>query len=286
MTGPAQARAQLERIAAAERADPAVEPAYGTRWWIGDERVRIAVVLLHGLTTCPPQFARLAPVLHERGHAVIVPRMPYHGYRDRMTEAIANLRATDLEMAALRAVAAAALCGERIVVAGISVGATLAGWLAACTRIDSAVAIAPFCGLRGVPGSANDALGAALRAAPNRFAWWDPRKKEAQEPPHGYPRFSTRAIGESLLISTELDDAPKGPHGRRVVLALNENDPVVNNAHARRRFEPLRALGIELEEFALQGMPPIHDLIEPQIPQEQTELVYPMVIDLIEQTLR
>ena len=284
--GPAQARAQLERIAAAERADPAVEPAYGTRWWIGDERVPIAVVLLHGLSNCPPQFDRLAPQLHERGHAVIVPRMPYHGYRDRMSEAIANLRATDLEMAALRAVAAAAQCAERIVVAGISVGAALAGWLAARAHIDAGIAIAPFCGLHSVPGSANDALGAALRAAPNRFGWWDPRKKEAQEPPHGYPRFSTRAIGESLRISTELDATPKGPHARRVVLALNENEPVVNNAHARRRFAPLRAFGIELEEFTFQGMPPIHDLIEPQIPQEQTQLVYPVLIDLIEQTLR
>jgi pimeloyl-ACP methyl ester carboxylesterase len=284
--GPAQARAQLERIAAAEWADPAVEPAYGTRWWIGDERAGIAVVLLHGLTNCPPQFARLAPQLHERGHAVIVPRMPYHGYRDRMSEAIANLRAADLEMAALRAIAAAAQCGERIVVAGISVGATLAGWLAARTGIDAGIAIAPFCGLHSVPGSVNDGLGAALRAAPNRFAWWDPRKKEAQQPPHGYPRFSTRSLGESLRISTELDAARRGPHARRVVLALNENEPVVNNAHARRRFEPLRALGIELEEIVLQGMPPIHDLIEPQIPQEQTELVYPVVIDLIERSSR
>jgi acetyl esterase/lipase len=286
MTGPVQARSQLERIAAAERADPAVNPAYGTRWWIGDERVATAVVLLHGLTNCPPQYDRLAPQLHERGHAVIVPRMPYHGYRDRMTEAIANLRAADLETAALRAITAAAQCGDRIVVTGISVGATLAGWLAARTRIDTGIALAPFCGLQGVPGGANDALGAALRAAPNRFGWWDPRKKEAQDPPHGYPRFSTRAIGESLRISTDLEPAQNGVHARRVVLAFNENDPVVNNAHARRRFEPLRALGIELEEVALQGMPPIHDLIEPQIPQEQTELVYPVLIDLIEQTPR
>jgi len=283
VTGPAQARAQLERIAAAERADPAVEPAYGTRWWIGDDEVPIAVVLLHGLTNCPPQYARLAPQLHARGHAVVVPRMPYHGYRDRMTEAIANLRASDLQMASLRAVAAAAQCAERVVVLGISVGATLAAWLAARTRIDTAIALAPFCGLHGVPGTANDALGAVLRAAPNRFSWWDPRRKEAQEPPHGYPRFATRSIGESLRISTDLDASPSRLHARRVVLALNENDPVVNNPFARRRFETLRARGIELQEVGLQGMPPIHDLIEPQIPQEQTELVYPLLIDLIEQ---
>ena len=42
-------------------------------------------------------------------------------------------------------------------------------------------------------------------------------------------------------------------------------------------------LGVELDEVTLQGMPHIHDLIEPQIPQEQTELVYPVLIELIEQ---
>jgi pimeloyl-ACP methyl ester carboxylesterase len=283
---PAKARALFEDIAVAERADPSIDPAYGTRWWIGDAPAPIAVVLLHGLTNCPPQYDRLAPQLHARGHAVIVPRMPYHGYSDRMTDALANLHARDMEAASLRAVVAAALCGERVVVAGISVGATLAGWLAARTRIDTALALAPFCGLREVPARANDALGAVLRAAPNQFGWWDPRRKEAQDPPHGYPRFATRALGESLRISSEIDAAPRGAHGRRAVLVLNENDPVVNNAHARRRFATLRGYGVEVDNIELQGMPPIHDLIEPQIPQEQTELVYPVLIDLIEQTPR
>jgi pimeloyl-ACP methyl ester carboxylesterase len=278
-----RAVALLEDIAAAERADPAVDPAYGTRWWIPAAGADVAVVLLHGLTNCPPQYERLGAQLQARGHAVLVPRMPYHGYRDRMTEAIANLRAPDLETAALRAIVAASLCGERVVVAGISVGATLAGWLAARTRIDTAIALAPFCGLRDFPGRANDAFGALLRTAPNRFGWWDPRLKEAQEPQHGYPRFSTRALGESLRISTEIDAAPDGPHARHVVLVLNDHDPVINNAHARRRFATLRGHGVELDEVTLQGMPHIHDLIEPQIPQEQTELVYPVLIELIEQ---
>jgi hypothetical protein len=131
------------------------------------------------------------------------------------------------------------------VVAGISTGAVLAGWLAARTRIDTALAIAPFCGLRDVPGAANDALGALLRAAPNRFSWWDPREKEMQPPPHGYPRFGTRVLGESLKISTQLD-AVQGSlaHGRRAVLVLND--------------------------------------VEPEIPQARTDLVYPRLIEIIE----
>jgi dienelactone hydrolase len=278
----AKARALLDAIVAQERADAAIDPERGTRWWIGDEVVPTAVVLLHGLTNSPPQYDLLGPELHARGHAAIVLRMPYHGYRDRMTGAFAALRASDLEAAALQAVTIAALCGERVVAIGISVGATLAGWLVARTRIDAGIAVAPFCGLRELRGGLNDAFGALLRAAPNVFGWWDPRKKEAQPPPHGYPRFATRALGASLRISTEMAQAPSGSHGRRAVLVLNANDPVVNNRHAERRFDALRPLGIEVEHVVLQGLPPIHDILEPAIPQAQPELVYPALIDLIE----
>ena len=275
-----KARALLEAIAERERADPRI--AYPTRWWMFEEVAPLAVVLLHGLTNSPPQYDRLAPLLHERGHAVVVPRMPYHGYADRMSGDIAKLRARDLERAALQAVTIAALCGERVVVAGISVGATLGGWLAARTRIGSAIAVAPFCGLRELPAGANDALGALLCAVPNAFGWWDPREKEQQPPAHGYPRYATRALGVSLRISTELIPRVSWEHARRTVLVVNADDPVVNNRHADRRFSALRTIGIDYERIVLTGLPHVHDIIEPAIPQAQTELVYPTLIELIE----
>lgn len=264
---------------AAERSDAKI--AHHTRWWVGDGVAPTAVVLLHGLTNSPPQYDTLAPLLHARGHAVVVPRLPLHGYRDRMTGALAALRASHLEAAALEAVAIGALCGERVVVAGISIGATLAGWLAARTRIDTGIAFAPFCGLRELYGGLNDALGTVLRTLPNAFGWWDPRVKERQPPSHGYPRFATRALGESLRISADIDRAPHAAHGRRAVLVLNANDPVINNAHAHRRFSALRAYGVDYERVVLEGLPEMHDVIEP-LPQAHTELVYPALIDLIE----
>jgi hypothetical protein len=208
--------------------------------------------------------------------------MPYHGYRDRMTDAVANLRSSDLESAALEAVAIAALCGERVVALGISIGATLAGWLTARTRIDTGIAVAPFCGVRELYGGLNDALGAALRGAPNRFVWWDPRAKERQPPPHGYPRFATRALGESLQISTDLAGRPGGEAGRRVIVVCNDRDPVVNNPFAVRRFHRHADRGVQVENVTLHGLPAIHDIIEPSIPQARTELVYPKLIELIE----
>ncbi len=279
----AGARAGLEAIRAQELADARIDPRYGTAWRLGDTVAPRAVVLLHGLSNCPVQFERLGEQLHARGHAVIVPRMPHHGYRDRMTDALADLRAGELEAAALRAVALAAQCGERVAVAGISIGAALGGWLAARVALDVAVAVAPFCGIKELPGPLNDGLGSVLRSAPNAFSWWDPREKEKQPPAHGYPRFATRSIGASLQLSSELGAAPRGgPHARRVALVLNRHDPIVNNAHARRRFGRLRGRGVALEEIVWDDVPHAHDLIEPELPQARPDLVYPRLIALLE----
>jgi len=278
----AQARARVAAIGQTEHNDPRIDPRYGTRAWLRDEPAPLAVLLLHGLTNAPPQYDALAAELVARGHAVVVPRMPYHGYCDRMTDALADLSAGDLQAAALRGLTIAALAGDRVVALGISIGATLAGWLAARTPLDTAIAVAPFCGVRELYGGSNDALGAVLRAAPNRFGWWDPRIKADQPPQHGYPRFATRALGASLQLSTELAAPASAAHGRRVFLVLNHDDPVVNNRFATRRFARLAEQGIAVEDVVLRGLPKVHDIIEPAIPQGRPDLVYPKLIELIE----
>ena len=239
-------------------------------WWLGDAVAPRAVVLLHGLSNGPLQYARLAPQLHARGHAVIVPRLPHHGYRDRMTDALAELRAGEMEEAALRAVALAALCGERVVVAGISIGAALGGWLAARVALDVAVAVAPFCGIRDAAGPAQRRRWARCCARrPTRFSWWDPRAKQGQPPEHGYPRFATRSIGASLRLSTDLDAAPRRARTRAAsrwcstATTRSSTTPTRGAASAR-----LRARGVDgRRDRRGDDVPHSHDLIEPEIPQ-------------------
>lgn len=279
----AEARAHLDAINAQECGDPRIAAKSRTAWWLHDAVAPIAVVLVHGFTSDPQQYAQLAPQLAARGHAVIVPRIRYHGYANRLTEEIAALTAGDWERDALDAIAVAARAGERVVVAGISVAGTLCGWLAARVAIDHAIAIAPFCGIRSLPGGVNELLGKGLRAMPNRFSWWDPRRKMAQLPPHAYPRFSTRALGEGLRISDDLvaGTAAGSPHARRATLVQNTAEPIVNNAYARRRFAALEELGVDVRCVDIR-VRHTHDVIEPTIPQARPEIVYPRLIELIE----
>jgi len=278
----ARAHAQLEALAAEERGVADLDPANASRWWIGEGVADVAVVLLHGFTNNPRQYAQLAPLLAARGHAVIVPRVRYHGYRDRLTDAIEALTASDWEEAALRAIAIAALCGRRVVVAGISVAGTLCGWLASRVAVDHTIAIAPFCGIRELPGGANGVFGGALRTLPNRFFWWDPRRHEGQLPLHAYPRFSTHALGQSLLLADELVPGEPGDAAtRRVTMLFNDAEPIVNNAYAERRFAVLRECGVQLVRETIH-VANTHDIIEPQIPQARPDVVYPRLIALIE----
>ena len=59
------------------------------------------------------------------------PRMPYHGYADRLTNALAALRAEGLVEAAFAAVDIARGLGERVAVLGISMGGLQCAYLGA-----------------------------------------------------------------------------------------------------------------------------------------------------------
>src|ERR1700744_2694065 len=85
----------IERLHAMSRLDGSdILDAARTTALLTDRVTPLAVVLLHGFTNNPAQYSTFAPLLHARGVNVVVPRMPLHGYRNRMTDAIANLTAT------------------------------------------------------------------------------------------------------------------------------------------------------------------------------------------------
>jgi len=238
-------------------------------------------VLLHGFTNNPAQFAVLGPELREDGYNVIAPRFPYHGYRDRMTDALARMRANDVLASALEAVIFAAQLGARVDVLGLSLAGTVCAWLAQRVAIGQALAIAPFFGIRDLNAPANDALTAAIDVLPNLFVWWDPVQREAQLPLHAYPRFPTHALAESLLISEAVRRTTGPLRAQRLRFVLNPGDPIVNNALAERSAAALRRSGAAIEVIRASGFPPRHDVIEPTLPDPPMTTVYPVIRELL-----
>jgi len=87
-------------------------------------------VLMHGLSNCPAQFAELGRLLFERGHNVVIPRIPYHGEQDRLATDWARLTAGDMLDAGNQAVDLARSLGDKTTAAGFpSMARQLPGWL-------------------------------------------------------------------------------------------------------------------------------------------------------------
>src|SRR6266478_8011554 len=148
---------------------PNVNPVCHTRLYTHGEPTARALVLLHGFTNCPRQFDDIGKDFFSRGWNVLIPRYPRHGYTDRLNTAIAELRSDHLIAVANRSAEAGAGLGERLTVAGLSLGAILTGHIAETRAVERAVLVAPMFGLRPFPGPVLTAMAGLATALPNFY---------------------------------------------------------------------------------------------------------------------
>ncbi len=284
---PDYAEALRSYAALAERDDDTIHARGGSLLLAHGRPTARAVLFLHGLTASPMQCDALARRLHANGDSVIVPRLPGHGARDRLTTQLRDVPAQQLIDAAYEALAIARGLGTSVVVAGFSLGGLLGAWLAQHERVDHLVAIAPFLGVFALPGAATAALAASLRMLPNVFLWWNPMKRERLMPDHGYARFPTRAIAEALGIATELHALARAsaPATRRITIVTNESETAVNNGAARTLAAAWRAhRGIDVDLHRMTGLPPSHDIIESLRPGTVARRAYRTLLPILHDT--
>jgi len=213
--------------------DAEVLPTARTSLIEAGERRPWCVVLLHGLTNNPGQFAQFARMLQQTGANVFIPRMPKHGYADRLTDALASLTAEELVAMTNGAIDIACGLGENVAVLGISAGALLTAYFAQHrSDIAHALPVAPDFSLLHLPYGITRLLEKVLLTLPNRFLWWDPRIREAQRPKTAYPRFATHGLMQTVRIGDDVYAAAKveAPRAKRITTIVNPNDPAVNNA--------------------------------------------------------
>jgi pimeloyl-ACP methyl ester carboxylesterase len=216
--------AAIEAAIAAERADPALNPECRTRLIAPGARAKRVIVLFHGFTNCPAQFAPLGEQLAARGYAVYIPRIPRHGYADRLTGELAGLSANELVRFASRSVDLAHGLGEEVYVAGLSAGGTIGAWIAQ-HRADVAqvTLIAPLFQISGLPPFAIRPVASTILAVPNFYMWWDDhRREQSKGPRYAYPWFPVHAVGALLRLSFAVQDAAeRGPPAVRAILLVN-----------------------------------------------------------------
>jgi len=284
---PASSYAQaIERARAfMARDDASVMRRARTALHVHGERRPLAVVLLHGYTNSPAQYATFAPLLVQRGINVFVPRMPEHGYADRMTKALAHLTAEMLVASASQALDIACGLGREVAVLGISMGGTLAAHAAQFRSIARAVPVAPEFALLKLPHPLSRLAAGALRALPNFFLWWDPRVGERQTPATAYPRFSSRALAQTLRVGDAVYGAARreDPLAGRIVTVVNRADPAVNNKTTKSVSDEWagRCGGERVRYVELSDLPTNHDIIDPENALARTDMVYPKLLEAL-----
>jgi pimeloyl-ACP methyl ester carboxylesterase len=271
--------------------DFTVNPACKS-WMLTHERqTEHAVVLVHGITNCPAQYAQLAPLFYERGYNVLVPRLPWNGLLDRSGEAMRYLTAQELRAFGDSIVDIARGLGKRVTIAGLSGGGVVTAWAAQCRPdVEYAVVIAPAIGVVPELPTGNllvNRLSMRLgRMLPNvmtqRFV---PIKAG---PPHNYFGFATRGLSSVMELGFAVLDAARvaPPAAASALVIVNENDPAVNGPVAlelAHRWQTLAGDRTGTYVFPRdRGL--IHDLIDPMQPAQQTSVVYPILLDLIAAT--
>lgn len=265
---------------------PNVNPICHARLYTHGRPTEHALLLLHGFTNCPAQMDELGRRFFERGWNVLIPRYPRHGYTDRLSTAIAELRAEHLVALANRGADAAAGLGERVTVAGLSLGGILAGHIAETRAVDRAVLIAPMFGLKPIPAPALAALTQIAYVAPNFYIWWNRKSRDQIGPPHGYPRFATKAYAALFTTATRVMSSARRakPMAQSIAVITNAAEPRLDNRYTHRLVAAWRRHGADVEtfEFAAGERLP-HDLIDPvSNPRAVIERSYPVIEKMIE----
>jgi len=265
----------------------AISRECGTRLLTHGRPTPHVVVLFHGLTNCPAQFDSLGRIAFARGANVFIPRLPRHGFADRMTEELAHAEAVELCAFADRVLDAAQGLGDSVTVTGLSVGGTLAAWAAQQrSDVDRAVLIAPMLGVARARGGWTPVVARLTGVLPNLFIWWDSqRKQELPGPKHVYPRFSTRSVAATLRLGwiTREDALRIAPGCRSLVMVTVAGDPAVDNGLCTEVVRAWRQHGVrDVVAYEFPAEPRLnHDVVDPEQAGGNTAITYPVLIGFI-----
>jgi carboxylesterase len=243
------------------------------------------IILIHGFTNCPEQFSELGKQYFAAGNNVLIPRMPYHGLSDRLTDALVNFTAEELARFGDKVIDIAHGLGKKVTVMGVSGSGTLVAWLAQNRAdIDFAFAIAPLFGLAIVPPAFTKLFERFVLFLPNFYMWWDPRTK-ANNPYsiyYAYPGYPTRALVELLRLAmiTRAQAEKSPPRTRDITMIINDAEPAVSNAEILKfikLWQKHSSTNLSEVHFEKEMKLP-HDVITPgtpgvPIPEIQSRLI-------------
>jgi carboxylesterase len=240
-------------------------------------RTARAVVLIHGFTDSPRQFASLADSLYALGDNVLVPRLPHHAERGKNVSELSRLTASELVRTADHAVDIAAGLGDTVVVLGLSVGGTLAVWAGEHrAEVRRAVVIAPPFEATHIPSMLEKSIVNIGAHVPNV----NRRSAPDSTRPDRDPGFSTRGLAQVLRLGIAVRHDAEHPTvgSAEMLFLINANDHTVKAApifDVARAWNAHGAPAVVYEIPDSLGLP--HNIVDPMYRNEATPVLPALV---------
>lgn len=221
-----------------------------------------AIVLLHGLTDSPRQFERLAYLLYGDGYNVYVPRLPEHGLRGRNVRVLSKLTAAKLRSAADSITTEAMGLGDSVIVVGLSMGGTMAAWIAQEREVQRVVLVAPAI----EPGRIPSMLDRPLIGLADRLPAISRRSPADSARPDREPGFDLQAAAQlfSLGLSVLHGADVRAPRTQHMVLLVNAADRTVKASAAESLARAWARHGAAVAVYELPDSLRLpHNIIDP-----------------------
>jgi len=276
----------VQRITSLASYDSAkMNPVCQVQFMTHGQKTSRAIVLVHGYTACPQQFHELGQELYDLGYNVLIAPLPHHGLADRMTSELSQLTAEELAAYGDQMVDIAQGLGHKVIMAGISGGGVVTAWAAQNrSDLDEAVIISPAFGFKQIPTKSTAPAMNLTSLLPESYAWWDAALKTEIQPPYAYPRYSMHGLAQILRLGFSVQVAARRdrPATVSLIVVTNGAEPSVNNALTQEVVTSWRARGANVRTFEFDAALKLpHDLIDPNQPDQQIDVVYAQLIKLI-----
>lgn len=206
-----------------EEHDDVVEECV-TQLYAHGKKTDSVIVYFHGFTNCPYQFSALAQMLHKEGHTVLVPRIPFHGYKDKMTTALRDLNDKKLTDFIDKILNIASGLGKDVTVIGLSGGGVMALYAAMNYPLYKVISIAPALSFPLLPWSIQGPFMWATKPLSSLYIYWSDYSSKSK----AYPRFPLRALRSFFEIGTRILSNTT-PKSKAFILVTNENDPTTHH---------------------------------------------------------
>ena len=234
-----------------------------------------AVMMIHGVSACPQQFADLGNTFFNAGYNVYIPRVPSHGLTDNKRHGEITIPAMAQFMNSSTSIISG--LGDETGVVGLSGGANMATWITQYNSqtISRALLLSPF-----YQPSASETPSWKIPLLRNLYG------RNILPDSFTGSNLSYRALGKYIIITKNYKSDLKAPGLKYVGVVTSENDTAIDkNLAVNIPKQMTAASGAKFQYYSIPASFGIgHDIValnQDEIKKHAAKL-YPFYLDMYE----